>query len=94
MNGVDLLMRSLAAPARKLDALLNELEDHKGRDPVGGADDADLISQICEDWLAYNDVDRKVILAALVALVHNSYIGLEDIEEWIDGLTEREPGHN
>lgn len=94
MNGVDLLMRSLAAPARKLTELLDSLEEIKGHNPVGGADDADLISQICEDWLDYNDVDRKVILAALVALVHNSYIGLEDIEDWIDGLTEREPGHN
>ncbi len=94
MNGVDLLMRSLAAPARKLTELLDSLEEIKGHNPVGGVDDADLISQICEDWLDHNDVDRKVILAALVALVHNSYIGLEDIEEWIDGLTEREPGHN
>lgn len=94
MNGVDLMIRSLGAPARKINDLLDELESFKGQDPVGGTDDAEMIRQMCEDWLEHNEVDRVTVLAALVALIHNSYVGMADIEDWINALTHREPSDN
>jgi hypothetical protein len=94
VNGVDLMVQSMAAPARKIEELLDWLEEAKGQKPVGGREDAELIQGLVEEWLDKNPVPTEVVLSALVALLHNAYIAMADVEDWIDVLENKEPGHN